>query len=253
MKAKIILPNSAVLWKYPKLLASLLYGQCNIEEITTRVVEFAQTYDDTAYFVTRIKKIIPYVLSQQESKPIDRKLSINLGGLAFETQGAAIEWYLREGKDADEALLIWLVHLCHCDPEDSKQYTAGLDVAFQEIGGYALRNRGHKALPLLQAATYDFILAYSWEEFLMAAFSHISTSVAMGLQHLTQNAIEAKLREGNGYSNFERYFLCFQKEIGDNLAHWCKMLDYGGPLDAEFTNIRTEFDNLFEWLSKKFS
>ena len=180
------------------LLSSLLYPGETTETITARVTAFAKTDYDTEVYIADIESMLLTVLPPGGLCISDSSLRERLGCLAFQTLGPNTEVLVETGKDSSEAVLIWATCLCHClDSED-----AGMNVAFEQIAGYALRSAQKAALRAIWAMTGDCILAYGWKDLLHALFAHAAASVMGGLPSLAAGTIKTKLAFGCPVSRF---------------------------------------------------
>ena len=97
---------SPLLLKYPKLLAAILYGNSSPEFVIPKIINFAETYDDTADQISDIKKIVHHILTKDNWQWLNKSIYKSFSGISFETGGANTNWYELYKKDSPEALFL---------------------------------------------------------------------------------------------------------------------------------------------------
>jgi len=182
----------SALWRYPKLLADLLYGRSDERMIAAKMISFARTYSDTADFVKHIPGIVRAVFGASSGKRLTMAGERNLGMLASEAWGANTNWCERTGQVCEAAVLLWMMRLCCCQREDE----TGLDSSLYGMTKFALFGpRDPAVTTLLLRALDELLIAYSWQglDFLDFLITYSTIAVVAGNQSCVPETIRKKV------------------------------------------------------------
>lgn len=263
MTQDCIQPNSPQLWKYPRLLASSLYPGLSLDEITAKVIEFAQTYDDTSCFIRFIPDLMQTVLIEAESKPLkpwDKRH--NICGLAFEANGAASNWFCVHDTHSNEALLIWLIHLCYYDPTDDSQYGGGFAVACAGIARYCLSSKRPEIKKVLHKAIEDILVAYPLaDEYPEVMLANIAICISLDVQdngfgimrkRIQSNKVPDYMRKNlQGRKVTDYLKSVFEMEL-DLYGSWWNSMNWKERMDISVKDIvRDKLQLIVDFLDEK--
>ncbi len=163
---------------HPGRLAQLLFPGCSAESLVSEWSSFAETYDDTADFLTRIPGIVHTIFGGQKAGRLSRAQKKWLEGLAAETLGANANWYARTGRFSDAAAVIWLSRLCY----NEEEFWAGVDCCFCGLTGYVLAQpRRPEVAAVVRDALRDVVVhQYSWQSFLEGMITYLAANKVAG-------------------------------------------------------------------------
>jgi len=214
----------------------MLYGNTSPEFVLPKIIQFAETYDDTEDQIPEIRDIVKNILTKDDWEWIDESIRKSFAGIAFEANGANINWYVSHHEDSQEALFLWISYLsiCYFDPN------LGTDSAFVQSGEYLLRSKEPKISFLMLSASYDFLMVYPWHSFSEALFLYLSACIACDIPPSSIQAVKAKLSLNSNESDFQDIGFY---ELEGNLSFWQSQAH--GCIDKEFEIIKKEFEKLY--------
>jgi len=239
-----------VLWKYPGLVARLLYGESDAGEVTEKLVEFThELWPDMEEDIPVIRRIFPRILAEDGDASLPPKFSKAEVVVAHEARYAEVNYHKRTGRCSNEALLLWVAVLSHNTADFESDTFA---YALSGIGQYALVTRRADLLPVLWAMTYDLMMAYPWGLFVDAAFGHVYVSVAAGWPAIVEVAFRGKAASEEGaalkYRGFREHWSQGYSEMLEQCLEWMYTFMDRGP---EAETIQNEVARSFSWIARQ--
>jgi hypothetical protein len=188
--------NSPGLWKYPKRFADLLFPGLPIEQVSDRLVAFAETYDDTAVSIPLIRWLVPRILTEEQKPLTMPEARSELASLAFEAHGAAASHLVWERELDLAAVFIWITFLSYCDFDNPAEGDMPFRSSCAGLREFCMRSTNKWILDELRVASYDFALVFPWGYFIEPALIHIFSSYKSYTASLARLAVDQKVQKG---------------------------------------------------------
>jgi len=240
-----------VLWKYPRLVARLLYGESDPGKVTEKVVEFTHEFcPDMEEHIPLIRRVLPGILAEEGDASLPPRFSKGEWRAGYEASYAEANYHKRTGRCSDEALLLWVALLSHGTPDPERVDLFGHTLT--GIGRYALVTRRADLLPVLWAMTFDLMMAYTWAFFAQAAFGHVYVSVGAGWPAIVEVAFRGKAASEEGaalkYRGWSEHWSQGYGGILEESFDWMYTFMDRGP---EAETIENEVARSFSWIARQ--
>jgi hypothetical protein len=148
----------------------------------------------TDYAISDLPKLVNRILCGEIDAPLPVDMQDFLAGFAFETVGASVNWFIKNGEIHDAAILVWVYCLCYHELRDTSGYYSSL----YGITQYMLLGPQKSRINDLLLEIFDeLFLTSSWE----LCFDLIVPYIAVGMIAEKQEAILTSLRKKLSYED----------------------------------------------------
>ena len=182
--------NSPDLWKYPKLLAEIIYPDMTVDEIVEHCVKFAEQEWELEEYIPLIDCVVPQALADEIAVPPNVE-KLGMDYWSFDPLSAILEEVQNFN---DDSLFFCMIEAVYYVPDDSSRMSSYFG-NLRGFVGYSANPESPEVLPLLFEATRDFVLAYGWREYLSAAYAHQAICEAMNCWPQTEEFFAVKIRD----------------------------------------------------------
>ncbi len=120
---------SAALHRLPIEISERLLGRADLDSIVSAIRRFTDSYDDTSDFTSQVPWLTKVILecSSRVLTPSERRrFEMTMDGLAFEANGASVEWYANTNRPSDAEVFIWVSRLCCCKSFEGCGFSASV-------------------------------------------------------------------------------------------------------------------------------
>jgi len=234
--------------KYPSIMASLLYGTCDPERVTCEVVQYAAGDRDLAYYEASLRRVLPMLVSAKRWRVEAADLG-ELGGVMYNINGAACQYYIDSGRwpSADLLLRVVLLSQFYYREEDFDP-----SLALGRLGYYACVEDRKDVAQMLVAATFDYMLAYAWCFLPAALCAHVGLCAQSDMASLAQTAVALKAEAEDSWDRVAVWYTHRDEDMAWLRKDWASFREYHSPspfTEVLFQQVEDEWNKAMSFIS----